>query len=238
MAGAIVGLVTRSAKRLSIGFVALGILLIGLSWLLAPSLYEVVDKGEHLRPYPTELVYELRFADSITLYVDGEAKHDSDFFVGIGLVVLTTSAGITALLLRAAGGSPRLRRFYTLAALGLGWLTFDELMGVHETAGHNLPFLADLPGVEHPDDLLFALYTIPAIAFVVVFREVIARARRWFAAAIGLLFAAAVSDLAGLRIDDLFEALVLMCMSGGLISLIVTDLREGLGLESLASRRL
>lgn len=211
-------------------------LLIGLLLWSASSLYEVVDEGHDLRPYDAGKVYELRVADSITIYADEESKQNADVITAAAMVVLATAAGMTALLLRAAGASERLRLFYALAALGLGWLAFDELMAVHETVGHNLPFLADVPGVERPDDLLFALYSIPAIVFVVVFRDVILRAGGWFAAGIGLVLAAGVADVAALGIDEVLELLVVVCLLVGFITLIVTDLAQGLRLNSLGGR--
>jgi hypothetical protein len=222
--------------RLALGTAVFCALLIGLLLWTAPSLYEVVDEGHDLRPYDSGKVYELRIADSITIYADEESKQSADVVTAVAMVVLATAAGMTALLLGAAGASGRLRLFYALAALGLGWLAFDELMGVHETVGHNLPFLADVPGVERPDDLLFALYSIPAIVFVVVFRDVIWRARGWFAAGIGLMLAAGASDVAGLSIDEPLEVLVIVCLLVGFISLIVTDLAGGLRLNSLGGR--
>lgn len=226
-----------SARKLAISGLAAAVVALGALAYFSSSLYEVVDKGPGVRSYSPDAgsVYELKFFDTVTVYADEESRPNTDSISGSALVALATAALMTFLLLRAGGGDVRLRRFYGLAALGFGYLAMDEFIAVHETIGHNLPFLADLPGVHHPDDVIIALYLIPAVLFVVYFRDVLAgsaRSRAFFAAAIALFGAASVADLAGVAVDELFEILSAGCIAGGFITLIAVHLTAFLGLSS------
>ena len=99
---------------------------------------------------------EVRVLDSVTVYVDGEPKPGLSVIGGIGLIVLATAAFMTAAALRIAGRRGRLMAFYLLIGAGLGYAGLDELFAIHESIGHNLQFLADVPGVTRPDDLVLA----------------------------------------------------------------------------------
>jgi hypothetical protein len=220
----------QRSKKVPIAFVLAGaIAAFGTLLYFAPSAYEVVDKGPYVRPYSPEpeSVYELRLFDSVTVYADAESQPSTDNISGATLVALSTAALITCLLLGASGAPRKLRRFYGLAALGAAYLAIDEFVAIHETVGHNLPFLADLPGVEHPDDILVSLYLIPALAFVVWSRDILLgsrRSRTFFGLGILFFLAAAVGDLAALPIDELCEVLAGAALAVGFISLIVEHL--------------
>jgi hypothetical protein len=54
-------------------------------------------------------------------------------------------------------GAGRTRQMLTLSAAAAIWLGLDEGLALHETIGHDLGFLADLPWVRAPDDVIFAL---------------------------------------------------------------------------------
>ena len=213
------------------------LLLLGAGLLVLPGATDVVDRGYDLRPYPSGEVFEVRIADTVTLYFDQESdEFDGDVLSGAALVALTTIAAMTLLLLRAAAAPLRVRRFYLLTTLGLGLLAFDEMVGLHESVGHNLPFLADLPGVERPDDVVFALYFLPVIAMVVVFRDVLGSsplARRLFLALIPLFGLAVLFDLTGSLLDEPVEMLCALTGGAGLIALMARHLMQYLGLERL-----
>lgn len=223
-----------TAKKKILGFaLASGVAALAAFAYFAPSFYEVVDKGAYVRPYSPEpgSVYELRLFDAVTVYGDAESRPSTDEASAVVLVALAVAALMTALLLQATGAPRRLRRFYGIAALGAAYLAVDELLGIHETVGHNLPFLADLPGIEHPDDPIIALYMLPALVFVYVFRDLFgasARTRFLFAAGIGLFAGAIVADLADVPADELLEVLAAACLSAGFIVLIVLHLGERL----------
>jgi hypothetical protein len=219
--------------RLALIVLGVAAVVVGLLIAVAPSLYEVVDEGRDLRPYDAGEVYEIRIADSVTLYAAEESRPEMDRISGSALVALATAAFIAYLLLTAAQATRRLRLFYALSAAGLAFLALDETFGIHETLGHNLIFLADVPGVERPDDLIIALYLIPAIAFLVYFRDLFVDSRwavRFFALAIATFALAEFSDLAGLPTDEPLEMLSAAAVVGGFAALLVAHLSRALDL--------
>lgn len=199
----------------------------GVGMLLAPSLYEVVNEGDDIRPYDSGVVYEIRVADSVTIYAAEESRPNMDSISGSVLVALAVASLITSLVLRAAGKDLRLRHFYALASLGFALLAIDELFAIHETIGHNLPVLTDLPGVERPDDVLFSLLLIPALVFVYGYRDILfgTRRLRWlFAGAFAAFVLAASSDTIGIAADEPLEVVSGAFILGGFASLIAGHL--------------
>ena len=93
---------------------------------------------------------------------------------------------------------------------------------MHESIGHNLPFLADLPGVKRPDDVLILLYLPGALAFGWWFRDVL-RAHRttlWcMTAAISCFALSAVCDLLSVRLEEWFELMAGLFIAAGLVAL-------------------
>lgn len=226
-------------KRYAIAAAGLAVAIAGVAMYLAPGLYEVVDKGRDIRPYESGPVYEIRLADTATVYASAESRPDTDAISGSAMVALATAALMTWLLLTARGGHARLRRFYGLAALGFAGLALDEFFALHETIGHNLLFISDLPGVERPDDVIFALLAVPALAFLYYFRDIVTsskRAVRFFVAALILFAFAGLSDLAGVGTDEPLEVLSAACIVGGFVSLIVMHLSSALELGDPAAR--
>lgn len=215
----------------------------------ARSLYEVEAKGRNLLPYDAGRVYKVRVFDSFTMYADGESKIEADTIEGILLVSTSTAALIAFLLLRAAGGPLQRLRFYLLIFLGMGFLALDELFSIHETLGHNLRFLKDLPGVERPDDVIFASYGIPALAFLIYFRDVFLASRRGtvlIGLGVALFGLSAVSDVAAAPFEEAFsleegsfeeavELLGVVSLTAGFAILIAEHLAETLGLPRRAS---
>lgn len=207
--------------------------------LLAPSLYEVVDKGRDLRPYESGVVYELRIADSVTVYAAAESRPNIDTVSGSALVALATVAAMISWLLAVLGGPRRRRRFHGLAAAGFAYLALDEFLAIHETVGHNLAFLSRLPGIERPDDLIIAAYLLPAVGFVYLFRDVLGGSRstvRFFTAAIGFFALAGLADIAGQAVDELLEIASAACIVGGYLSLVRLHSRTALGSSPGADR--
>lgn len=192
------------------------------------SVHEVVDEGYDLRPYGTDKVWQVEFAGAVTVYVDEESKVTTDSVTGSLLVLLATASIMAFLLLRAASGPRRLRLFYGLAGAAFAYLAVDEFAGVHETIGHNLVFLTDLPGVERPDDAIFAAYLIPAVIFVIYFRDVFLKARggtlALLAAACVSFAAAGAADIAGLTVDEALEGLTALLMVAAFLSLVAKHL--------------
>lgn len=225
-------------KRYALLVGGAAIALAGLFMYFAPSLYEVVDKGRDIRPYESGPIYKIRLADTATVYASAESRPDTDAISGSAMVALGTAALMTYLLLAARGARQHLRRFYGLAAAGFAFLALDEFFAIHETIGHNLLFLSDLPGVERPDDVIFGLFVVPALAFLYVFRDIVSSSKRaiqFFVAALILFACAGFSDLAGVGTDEPLEVLSAACIVGGFVSLIVMHLSSELGLGREAS---
>jgi hypothetical protein len=222
-----------TTKR-ALGFaLAIGVVALLASAYFAPSFYEVVDKGPYVRPYSPDpgSVYEVRLFDAVTVYGDRESRPRPDEATATALVALAVAALMTALILRATGAPRRLRLFYAIAAGGAGFLAVDEMVAIHETLGHNLPFLADLPGVDHPDDPIVALYALPALAFVIAFRDILAASApscALFGAGMVFFAFAAAADLIAAPAEELFEVLASACLFAGFVVLIVLHLGERL----------
>jgi hypothetical protein len=175
-----------------------------------------------------------------TVYADEESRPTPDKLSSVGLVAATTMSLMALVLLNAAQGDPRVRRFYAFATAGLAFLAADELFAFHETLGHNLQFLADLPGVERPDDVIFFSYGIPLAIFAWAFRDILFAERRavqLFAVGTVLYAIAVVGDLAGVGIDEPAEVLASVCLAGGLVVLTAAALGRTLGLERAPSSR-
>jgi hypothetical protein len=215
-------------------FAATAIAIISLAVLLAEarSLYEVQDKG-NIAPYESGKVYKLRVLDRFTVYADEETRPEADTPSSAALVAATTMTLMTVLLLNKTGGAPRVRHFYTFATLGLAYLAVDDIFGMHETIGHNMQFLADVPGVERPDDLIFALYTIPTAIFVWRFRDVLLAHRqavRLFAVGGALFMVSVAADLMGTPVDETTEILTAACLLAGFVIMTAAVLSQQLSL--------
>jgi hypothetical protein len=212
----------KGRRRLVVASV---VVLVGLVALvsLAPSLYDVQAKGHGppLVPYEhSGLVYKVRVLDLFSIYADEESRPSSDKLSAIGLIVMASMSLMALLLLNAARAERRVRSFYLVATLGLAYLAADEMFAFHETIGHNLRFLADLPGVERPDDVIFLSYGLPLAIFAWSFRDVLfakRRATELFAVGAGLFAVAAAGDLAGVGIDEPAEVLAAGCLTAGLV---------------------
>jgi hypothetical protein len=207
----------------------------------ASSLYDVVDKGKGPPIVPYEgggVVYKVRVLDLFNVYADEESRPAPDKLSSVGLVAAASMSLMTLLLLTAAGAGARRRRFYAFATAGLALLAADELFAFHETLGHNLRFLADLPGVERPDDLIFAGYLIPLAIFAWSFRDLLRAQRKAVQLfAVGTCFFAisVAADLAGVSLDEPAEGVAAICLLAGLVILTAATLREELALSGSES---
>ncbi len=192
--------------------------------------YEV--RGNASVPYHAGTVKEVRVFDSITVYVDGEPKPGPSVIGGIGLIVLATAAFMTAAALRAARRRGRLIAFYLLIWAGLGYAGLDELFAIHETIGHNLQFLADVPGVTRPDDFVIAAYVIPAGVFAFLFRDILLGNRyaaMALGAGLGFFTLGAAADLTGSTTAEEYAELCSgICVAGGLAALMYGHLLRNL----------
>jgi hypothetical protein len=196
--------------------------------LLPGSLVDV--RGPVDVPYPAGEVKELRVL-GLDLKVDGEPRPGASVLGAIALFMLATACFMTFAALRLAAAQRRLAWFWLIASAGLAVAATDELLAVHESIGHNLPFLADLPGVKRPDDLLLLLYLPGALAFGWWFRDVLLAHRMtlWcMTAAISCFALSAVSDLLSVRLEEWFELMAGLLIAAGLVALMAHHLRRNL----------
>lgn len=201
--------------------------------------YEV--RGEAAVPYDAGTVKEVRVLDSATVYVDGEPKPGPSVIGGIALIVLATAAFMTAAALGIAHARRRLVIFFAIISAGLGFAGLDELFAIHESIGHNLQFLASLPGVSRPDDLVMALYVVPTAAFAYLFRDVFLGDRRAaiaLGAGIGFFALSTAADLAASRTEEYLELVAALCIAGGLAVMIHDHLRRNLRIHVEVVNRL
>ena len=222
------GPLARIAVAAVVSLVALGAVVLLVAAVRGPA-YEV--RGNASVPYDAGTVKEVRVLDSLTVYVDGEPKPGPSVIGGIALIVLATAAFMTAVALRLAHARRRLVGFYLVVCAGLGFAGLDELFAIHESVGHNLQFLADVPGVSRPDDLVIALYLVPTIAFAYLFRDVFLSDRRAaFALGAGVaLFALSTgADLMSLRAEEYLELLAGISIAAGIALLMSVHLRRNL----------
>lgn len=191
------------SRRLAAGVFAACALVV----VLAAALYaggEIVEHG-HLLPWAGDDVRKVRFFDSFDLYVSSETgKPSADLINSYVLVAAAAGCFAAALLLYP----PALRPLLVVAGFGLGYLALDEQFAVHETIGHNLGFLADLPGVKRPDDVILASYAIPSVLFIYVFWPQLRQSMRavmLLVSGLALFSVSALWDLAGLPAEEVFE---------------------------------
>jgi hypothetical protein len=224
----------RNIKGLLLAGAFAAALVLALVVFFAPSLYEVQDKGRDVVPYGNSVVYKVRVLDTFTIYAPEDARPEADKLSIVGLVAAATMVFMTWLLLDALRASQRVRRFYMFAAAGLALLAADENFGLHETLGHNLQFLADVPGVTRPDDLIFSQYAIALAIFAWQFRDVVLahpKAVRLFAVGTVFFAVAVIGDLVGSGVDELAEVVASFFLLAGLVSMTVATLRQELDLD-------
>ncbi|MHC4951894.1 MAG: hypothetical protein ACYTEU_13065 [Planctomycetota bacterium] len=191
--------------------------------------YQVLNKGQIL-PYTDGYIYEILIAGKYKIYIEPEIRLRSDVFtaailLGVAYISMTFAS---ILYLREKSRISQRVLFCSIMSVGMFYLAADELLGIHESIGHNLQFLMSLPGLSHPDDLVIAAYGIGALVFLCCFRSVLAEMRRslrYFVLALVFFVVAAISDLATLGfIEEIAELVSGILILVGIVSF---------GLESL-----
>jgi hypothetical protein len=171
---------------------------------------EVLARGE-LLTYTHMTVERVRVLGGLELWVAREPFSRLDLLNGGILAAGCILALLTAARLRglpsAGRGEPSGRPvvFFVLLGAGLAFLALDELVALHETIGYNLDFLADLPGAKSPEDVVFAMYALPALGFLLYYRDMIAASRRGLllvALGVGLFGVAAALDVSDALLDE------------------------------------
>jgi hypothetical protein len=165
---------------------------------------DVVEHG-HLLPWAGDDVRKVRVLDSFDFYISSETGKPTADLVNSYLLLATATVCMTAAILLDV---PGFRPLLAIAAVGTAYLAVDEQFAIHETIGHNLGFLADLPGIERPDDVVLAAYALPAALFVYFFwprLRTSVRATRLLVAALVLFAISSVWDVADLPAQELLE---------------------------------
>lgn len=172
---------------------------------------EVIARGNLLPVFEAYEVTRVRIL-GFELYVD--------FSTDAGDVLTAAALGFAAaLLLRAAGRlAGRPGRALRRAGWGALFLAADDLLSVHETIGHNLLALARIPVVDHPDDVVLAVYAAVVLAFAWRERELLrgASARPWWIAA-GAAALAVAHDVSPLHARALEEGLEVVAAISALV---------------------
>lgn len=206
-------------RRAAVG-IAVGVVLLAIA-AAAAATYEKRETGA-LLDFTDELVHRVEVF-GVEFYVSNEASNPPLLDVVNGDLMLL-AAGVCFLAALVAGRAEQAthRRLFGLATAGLVFLAVDEQFAIHETVGHNLGFLADLPGVRRPDDVIFALYLVPALLFLWVFRRQLRQsppAPTLFAVAVVVFLAAAAADAADITAEENIEPVSSLFLLGGFVTL-------------------
>jgi hypothetical protein len=228
---------SRPWVRLAVMCVVFTILLLApmAGFLALLENYEVLEKGR-LLSHTGGTVYKIRFFGAFDLFVEPDHQLDKDtlnafILVGVAFISLTFGVLLAWLKNRDRGD---VVRFNMLMFLGMTWLAADELLGIHETVGHNLMFLAKLPFIERPDDVIILLYAIPAAIFLVRFRKTMLASRPalvLMGVALAFFMVSATSDVFKLPVEQISELLCSGCVIVAVLLLGLTHVR--LALEDL-----
>lgn len=218
---------TVTSRRAPLSRVLLGGLVVGLLVLagLAARSAAVVDKGL-LLDYTQGTIYQLEVF-GVRFYLEPETSPSLDWFNAAALFAVAGTAALTWLVMRGRTAG-RDARFYLLVALGTAWLGFDELIGLHESIGHNAQWLGDLPGVGHPDDAIVAAYGVAALAFVVLYRRTLLQRRAtllWWVGALVCFGLAVVGDTLSLPVEEPLELAATGAVVIGFLGLAADRLR-------------
>lgn len=188
-----------------VAFSALAALLV-----LLKSNYEVVEKG-HLLPYTFGTIYKVRFFDLVDVYLEPERRRLSSDLITGGALIYISALSLVFLIIIARAGNARHRKafwMFLLMAVGAGYLAADETLGIHESIGHNLQFLRNLPLIDRPDDAIIMSYAVPTLLYLYVFRREIFVSRAAIMAMLMVVIfgaLAAVADLTGWALEELLE---------------------------------
>ena len=184
---------------------------------------EEVARGSLLEFFDSYEVARVRILGA-EVYVDRSA--------GLGDLLTAGALGVAAvlLLLTAERLAEPARRAFATAGWGALFLAADDVLSAHETIGHNLPALASLPLVDHPDDVVLAVYAAVVGAFSWHHRRLLdgADRRPWIAAA-ACAALALLHDLAPLHLGVLEEALEVSAAVALAIGVAEVARRQGVG---------
>jgi hypothetical protein len=214
------------------GFIAV-VALVAAAVVLVGSTYRIVDEGE-LLAYTKGYVYKVELLGIFEVWAEPEVKPRFDVLSSLMLVSVSSMALFSAILLQVVSpeAPAETRRFFLATWVGFGFLGLDELLGVHESIGHNLQFLRELPGVDRLDDVVSLLYVAPAVIYLVYFRHTIAAspwASRLFGAALAIFVLTVILELGfAEHLEEFLELAGVLLLSAGFVLLFVRLLDSAL----------
>jgi hypothetical protein len=214
---------------------------VGVLIALPGPFWVMEDSGRHLVPYTTGAgtIEKVRVADAFTVYVDREKSRAPDIAVAAILLAAGAWMLVGALLLTRRARPARLVPCLAVGGAGLVFLGLDEIGSLHETLGHNVQFLADLPMVDHPDNVILTLYALPALAYLYRFRRTIAR-RSLAAVVLGVGFAFSLAlrfaDHENIAFEERAEVVGALVVAAGFLILVWKELRDRGGAPMMPKR--
>ncbi len=150
---------------------ALAILAFAVLARVAPE----VERGRLLPFFEDYEVVRVRLLD-VEFYADTSSGM-ADLLTVSALAGVACILASVALRLARRGGAHA--GSFAVAAAGAAFLSADDLLAAHESVGHNLGFLAALPAIDHPDDVIVGVYAIVVVAFAWSQRRLAAKTPRW-----------------------------------------------------------
>lgn len=181
---------------------------------------EVLEKGR-LLDYSEGTIYKLEVLGGVTVYVEPDIKPSPDLLNGGLLLIVAGMSALAALLCRGENAW-----FAAVTGVASAALAVDELTGVHESIGHNLRWLAEMPGVERPDDAIIALYGLVALLYAWRFRRILLGSRAALIAgalSFGTFVLAAGMDLVGAGLEEPLEVVATLAALAA-VALLYRDL--------------
>ena len=212
-------------KWLILGLAAIVLLAAAAFGLMCLSTAEVVDRGELLPYVKGYTIYKVRVLDRYEFFVEPDVKPSGDLFNGYVLVGIAFMSLTFAVVMKVVSAAPPGKTFWLFVCMffGASYLAADEVLGIHETLGHNMQFLTTIvPIAERPDDAIIMFYGIPALLFVVYFYRTLLASKAaivCFIAALAMFALGAVSDGLTLPIEEFCEMISSICLIAGVVAL-------------------
>ncbi len=188
-----------------------------LTMLMFAAMARLAPRGQHgqLLPFFEDYeVFRVRLFGA-QFYVD-TSSGVADLLTVTALAGAACTLGVVALVLARRHARPA--GTFAVGAAGAAFLAADDLLGAHESVGHNLGIQAALPIVEHPHDAIIGLYAVIGVTFAWRHRRLAEDTPRWpwlVGAAAGTF--AVVHDLLPLHLGWAEEAAEVIAGVAGLI---------------------
>jgi hypothetical protein len=216
-------------QALSLFAIVVGVTIFGIFVYWAVINFDIVREGKIL-PYTDHDVYEVTIGGLVYFYVQPELRLSDDIITSVILLGACFISLTFASILISHGKSTRhVISFLLMLSAAMFYLAADESFGLHESLGHNMQFLAKIPGMTHPDDFIIVVYGFIFLFFLYYYRSVFINKRRpllYYGAALVLVALAAISDAIEFPLEEVVEMLVVVCVFLGTMSLGLAIMEE------------